>query len=121
MHLLNFFFILTINILVSCRYYIYNIHTHIHTYIYVCVCVFVLGILSDETWKNIETELINFKSLSAIPTAITNNESNVIQIGHSLSDLFLHKQSVSDKVVADCIESLIGIYVYVSIINVFIN
>lgn len=83
--------------------------------------MFILGTLSDDTWSNIETELMKFKSLSAIPTAITNNESNVLHIGHSLSDLFLHKQSVSDKMIADCIESLIGIYVYVSITNVFIN
>lgn len=83
--------------------------------------MFILGTLSDNTWINIETELLKFKNLSAIPTSIDNNESNVLQIGHSLSDLFLHKQSVSDKMIADCIESLIGIYVYVSIINVFIN
>lgn len=40
-----------------------------------------------------------------------------LQITHSLSNLFLHKQSVSDKMVVICVKSLIGAYGYVSMIN----
>ncbi|XP_060881396.1 endoribonuclease Dicer-like isoform X5 [Metopolophium dirhodum] len=70
------------------------------------------GILSDETWTEIETELLKFKRLSDMPISDSDEEDGIPQIGHSQSDLFLHKQSVSDKMVADCVESLIGTYVY---------
>ncbi|XP_003240109.1 endoribonuclease dcr-1 isoform X4 [Acyrthosiphon pisum] len=70
------------------------------------------GILSDETWIEIETELLKFKRLSDMPISDSDEEDGIPQIGHSQSDLFLHKQSVSDKMVADCVESLIGTYVY---------
>jgi len=52
-----------------------------------------------------------------MPMANSDDEVGIPQMGHSQSDLFLHKQSVSDKMVADCVESLIGTYVYVSMIN----
>ncbi|XP_022180231.1 endoribonuclease dcr-1 isoform X3 [Myzus persicae] len=70
------------------------------------------GILSDETWIEIETELLKFKRLSDMPKTVSDEEDGIPHIGHSQSDLFLHKQSVSDKMVADCVESLIGTYVY---------
>lgn len=38
-------------------------------------------------------------------------------MSNSQSDLFINKKLYSDKMVADCVESLIGTYVYVSIIN----
>lgn len=79
--------------------------------------VLILGILSDETWIEIETELLKFKRLSDMPKTVSDEEDGIPHIGHSQSDLFLHKQSVSDKMVADCVESLIGTYVYVSMIN----
>lgn len=69
--------------------------------------------MSDETWVNIETKLLKSKDVSKMPSSV--DENNVPQLGHSQSDLFIHKQSVSDKMVADSVESLIGIYVYVSI------
>jgi len=82
--------------------------------------MFTLGKLSDETWVSIETEVMKFKKLSTVPIGETNNEDKTLLIGHSQSDLFLGKQSVSDKMVADCVESLIGIYVYVSQSNSFL-
>lgn len=45
-----------------------------------------------------------------------NNDKKPIK-GHSQFDLFIHKQSVSDKMIADCVEAIIGTYVYVSIDN----
>jgi len=60
---------------------------------------------------------MKFKRLSDMPISDSDEEDGIPQIGHSQSDLFLHKQSVSDKMVADCVESLIGTYVYVSMIN----
>lgn len=57
---------------------------------------------------------MKFKQLSDMPISDSDEEDGVPQIGHSQSDLFIHKQSVSDKMVADCVESLIGTYVYVS-------
>lgn len=78
--------------------------------------IFTLGNLSDETWIKIESEILKFKELSDMHTSSNNNEGNVVKVvGHSQSDLFINKQSVSDKMVADCIESLIGTYVYVSV------
>lgn len=50
-----------------------------------------------------------------MPKSNSDEEIGILQIGHSQSDLFIHKQSVSDKMVADCVESLIGTYVYVCI------
>lgn len=76
---------------------------------------FSLGNLSYETWNEIETEILKFKKLSDMPTSSDNNEDNKPKVGHSQSDLFINKQSVSDKMVADCVESLIGTYVYVSV------
>lgn len=50
-----------------------------------------------------------------MPMSSDSNGSNKLpQVGHSQSDLFINKQSISDKMVADCVESLIGTYVYVS-------
>lgn len=60
---------------------------------------------------------MKFKQLSDMPISDSDEEDGVPQIGHSQSDLFIHKQSVSDKMVADCVESLIGTYVYVSMTN----
>lgn len=39
------------------------------------------------------------------------------KIGDLHSEIFIKKQSVSDKMVADCVEALIGTYVYVSVNN----
>lgn len=78
--------------------------------------MYILGTLADETWSVIETELLKFKKLSDMPMS-NNKNSDKANVGHSQSDLFLHKQSVSDKMVADCVESLIGTYVYVSVNN----
>ncbi|XP_026808824.1 endoribonuclease Dicer-like isoform X3 [Rhopalosiphum maidis] len=72
----------------------------------------ITGILSNETWKEIEIEIIKFKQLSDMPMSESDDEDSTPQFGHSQSDLFIHKQSVSDKMVADCVESLIGTYVY---------
>uniref|UniRef100_A0A2H8TDA5 Endoribonuclease Dicer n=1 Tax=Melanaphis sacchari TaxID=742174 RepID=A0A2H8TDA5_9HEMI len=72
----------------------------------------ITGLLSDETWKEIETEILKFKQLSELPISDSDDENDILLIGHSQSDLFVHKQSVSDKMVADCVESLIGTYVY---------
>lgn len=83
------------------------------TYVY-------LGEISDETWVHIEHEVIQFKELceaSISDDDDDDDDNNVPRIGHSLSDLFLQKKSVSDKMVADCVESLIGTYVYVSKYN----
>ena len=55
-----------------------------------------------------------------MPISDSDEEDGIPQIGHSQSDLFLHKQSVSDKMVADCVESLIGTYVYVSMTYIII-
>jgi len=52
-----------------------------------------------------------------MPISDSDEEDGIPEIGHSQSDLFIHKQSVSDKMVADCVESLIGTYVYVSMTN----
>ena len=42
-------------------------------------------------------------------------QHNAPQMVHSPSDeLFIYKKLFSDKMVADCVESLIGTYVYVS-------
>lgn len=71
--------------------------------------------MSDSTWVAIEIELLKFKQLSDLP--LSNNDDGRLKIGHSQSDLFIHKQSVSDKMVADSIESLIGTYVKVSLNN----
>lgn len=76
--------------------------------------MFILGELSDKTWVNIENELLHFKKLSDIPMSDSNAGDN-LRPGYSQSDLFLLKQSVSDKMVADCVESLIGTYVFVRI------
>lgn len=76
---------------------------------------FTLGNLSNETWFEIESEIMKFKKLSDMPTSSNISEDNILKVGHSQSDLFINKQSVSDKMVADCIESLIGTYVYVSV------
>lgn len=80
--------------------------------------IYFVGQLSDNTWVDIETELLKFKKLSDMPMS---NENNVVdekpKLGHSQSDLFIYKQSVSDKMVADCVESLIGTYVKVSVNN----
>lgn len=51
-----------------------------------------------------------------MPMSESDDEDSTPLIGHSQSDLFIYKQSVSDKMVADCVESLIGTYVYVSIV-----
>lgn len=75
---------------------------------------YILGKLTDETWTEIEAELLKFKELSDMPIPDSDEEDAVPKIGHSQSDLFVQKQSVSDKMVADCVESLIGTYVYVS-------
>lgn len=73
--------------------------------------------MSDKTWCEIETEIIKFKKLSDMPMSDSDDDgAGVPKMGHSQSDLFIEKQSVSDKMVADCIESLIGTYVYVSMI-----
>lgn len=82
--------------------YIFNMHV-------------ILGKLSDETWVEIENEIIKFKKLSEMPMSSDSDEGNEPQVGHSQSDLFINKQSISDKMIADCIESLIGTYVYVSV------
>lgn len=66
-------------------------------------------------WCTIESQFSKFKKLSNMPTSDDEN-SDSKKVGHSQSDLFLNKQSVSDKMVADCVESLIGTYVFVSII-----
>lgn len=79
--------------------------------------ILILGILSDNTWKEIEKEIIKFKELSDITMSDSDGEEDIPQVGHSQSDLFIYKQSVSDKMVADCVESLIGTYVYVSIFD----
>jgi len=47
----------------------------------------------------------------------SDDENYITQIGNSQSDLYINKKLFSDKMVADCVESLIGTYVYVSIIN----
>lgn len=74
--------------------------------------------MSDKTWCEIETEIINFKKLSDMPMSDSDDDgAGMPKMGHSQSDLFIQKQSVSDKMVADCIESLIGTYVYVSMNN----
>lgn len=76
----------------------------------------ILGKLSDKTWVDIETEVINFKKLSEMPmSSDSDGDDEPPKLGHSQSDLFINKQSVSDKMVADGIESLIGTYVYVSV------
>ncbi|XP_050430735.1 endoribonuclease dcr-1 isoform X3 [Adelges cooleyi] len=62
------------------------------------------GELSEETWTHIETECVRFKEM--YDTEITTRQ------GYTQSDLFLDKQSVSDKMVADSVEALIGTYVY---------
>ncbi|VVC42507.1 Hypothetical protein CINCED_3A023563 [Cinara cedri] len=67
------------------------------------------GKLSDNTWINIEIELLKFKQVSDMP--MSNSDEENPSVGHSQSDLFIHKQSVSDKMVADSVESLIGTYV----------
>lgn len=77
--------------------------------------IYFLGQLSDTTWVSIESELLKFKQLSELPLA--NNDDGKLKIGHSQSDLFIYKQSVSDKMVADSVESLIGTYVKVSLNN----
>lgn len=77
------------------------------------------GKMSDETWVEIESEVLKFKKLSEMPISDSDDDDDDgrPQVGHSQSDLFIHKQSVSDKMVADCVESLIGTYVYVSMNN----
>lgn len=77
--------------------------------------VFVLGELSVKTLNNINTELENFKKLNDIPISNSDADNTPLLPGHSHSNLFLHKHSVSDKMIADCVESLIGSYVYVRI------
>lgn len=78
----------------------------------------LLGQLSNETWIEVESEVLKFKKLSEMPISDSDDDDDGRpQIGHSQSDLFIHKQSVSDKMVADCVESLIGTYVYVSMNN----
>lgn len=77
--------------------------------------------MSDETWDRVENEILKFKTLSEMPMSDSDDDDDGRPlIGHSQSDLFIHKQSVSDKMVADCVESLIGTYVYVSINNNYI-
>jgi hypothetical protein len=79
---------------------------------------FHLGQMSDETWDQVENEILKFKKLSEMPMSDSDDDDEGRpQMGHSQSDLFIHKQSVSDKMVADCVESLIGTYVYVSVNN----
>jgi len=75
--------------------------------------MFILGILSDETCVKIETELLQFKKLCEMPMSDSDGDDGPKEL-HSQSDIFIHKQSVSDKTVADCVEALIGTYVYVS-------
>lgn len=75
----------------------------------------IIGTLSDETWTHIEHEILKFKNVSEMPESNSNTDSKAPQIGHSQSDIFVQKQSVSDKMVADCVESLIGTYVFVSL------
>jgi len=60
---------------------------------------------------------MKFKQLVDMPKPNTAEEVGIPQLGHSQSDLFIHKQSVSDKMVADCVEALIGTYVYVCMTN----
>lgn len=75
--------------------------------------MFILGILSDKTWEEIENKVLKFEKNSKTPSS--SGENVLPLLGHSQSDLFIHKQSVSDKMVADSIESLIGVYVFVSV------
>lgn len=70
--------------------------------------------LSDETLTAIKKEISKFKQFS---TSYISDKDAVPDFDHSLSDLFMYNQTVSDKMVADCVESLIGTYVYVSMIN----
>jgi hypothetical protein len=72
-------------------------------------------VLSDETLTEIKKEISKFKQFS---TAYNVSDKDAVpDFDHSLSDLFMYSQTVSDKMVADCVESLIGTYVYVSMIN----
>ncbi|XP_050534312.1 endoribonuclease Dicer-like isoform X2 [Daktulosphaira vitifoliae] len=62
------------------------------------------GELSENTWSHIENECVRFKEL--YDTEVSP------KFGYSQSDIFLNKQSISDKMVADSVEALIGTYVY---------
>lgn len=67
--------------------------------------------------------MINHKMIIPVSTFDNNDDldvkddANNLQITHSLSNLFVHKQSVSDKMVVICLKSLIGAYGYVSMVN----
>ncbi|XP_026819706.1 endoribonuclease Dicer-like [Rhopalosiphum maidis] len=69
----------------------------------------ITGVLSDETLNEIKKEIFKFKQFS---TSYISDKDAVPDFDHSLSDLFMHNQTVADKMVADCVESLIGTYVY---------
>lgn len=83
-----------------CYVYILNI--------YAIDFIVFLGEFSNTNWHNIITKL-------SVPSNVDNNVSGYTKM--LPTDIFLHKQLVSDKIVADCIESLIGTYVHVCVIN----
>ncbi|XP_025190355.1 endoribonuclease Dicer-like [Melanaphis sacchari] len=68
----------------------------------------MIGLISDETLTKIENEISLFNQISAF--SISDKDDSQL-VDRLLSDIFLHNQSVSDKMVADCVESLIGTYV----------
>lgn len=43
------------------------------------------------------------------------NATNILELKTTQSDVYVHKQIVTDKLVANCVESLIGTYVNVSV------
>lgn len=66
---------------------------------------FFLGSISLRTIENMKTDVLNFIDNEA-------NKPNTVK-EESAAMVFLNRQQVSDKTVADAIEALIGIYVQV--------
>lgn len=74
--------------------------------------------LSDKTLTKIKEDLS--KCNKHFPLNITHitNKDNLPHFGCSLTNLLMYEQSVPDKTVADCVKSLIGTYVFVSMVNI---
>ncbi|VVC34156.1 PAZ domain,Helicase, C-terminal,Ribonuclease III domain,DEAD/DEAH box helicase domain,P-loop containing [Cinara cedri] len=67
------------------------------------------GKLSGNTWIDIVTVILKCEEIFGTP--ISYNDDGNSDLDNSQSDLFIHKKTVSDKMVAHCVESLIGTYV----------
>jgi len=74
--------------------------------------------LSDKTLTKIKEDTSKFNKY--LPLDITNitNKDNLPHFGCSLINLLTYKQTVPDETVADSVKSLIGTYVFVSMVNI---